>query len=99
MSGQSNTPDGWGEPVNDAVAYPAAFFGARPRWIVMLSYAVAMLAMLVFAIRSQLLSGLLALVAVLGFHVVLILVSHPRMEPFWSDVLGDWFDTPGRIEP
>ena len=100
MSAETDKPAGWHEPIHDAVAYPASFFGARPRNLMLAIYAVAMLMMVMFSMRSQLLSALLTLAGTLFVHLLLIVLSYPRVEPFWAEVLGDWYETPSnRIDP
>jgi len=100
MTASTDKPAGWEEPVYEAIVYPEAFFGARPRNLVIGLYAVAMLAMIWFSMRSELANAFIALVSVLGTHVFLALLGSPRGEPFWASVLGDWFETPpNRIEP
>lgn len=90
-------PEGWAEPVHEALLYPATFYGA-PRTIIFVVYLVAMLVITLLAMHTKLLAAGGVLVGALLIHTACAVGT--RFEPHWVQILVDWWDAPKQeIEP
>jgi len=91
-------PDGWIEPVHEALLRPPSFFGATPRNAVLTVHGAAAL-LLVTAARSRSLE-LAGAALCLSVLVQIGTAGLTYIEPHWFELLVEWLSSPqSKVKP
>lgn len=94
----SDHPQGWFEPVNEALLSPPTFFGAGPRWLAIGAHFVGFASAMLAAVQGDIVWMIVPVLASSVGHVLLACLTH--VEPFWWARLGEWLHAPqGRVDP
>jgi type IV secretory pathway TrbD component len=91
-------PEGWVEPVHEALLRPASFFGAAPRHVVVVSLGLCALVMVIAAMtRFWALMGIVLLVAAV---IQVSTAALTFIEPHWFELLSEWLKSPQtKVDP
>lgn len=95
---KNERPDGWVEPVHEALMRPASFYGAAPRNAVIGFHVLAALVLTVAALAKSWILMLAALGALSFVQMGTAALSY--IEPHWFELVVEWLRSPqSRVEP